>query len=155
MGKHTRRIKKERKWTKVVLSLLLLTFSAILFAGAYLLGTDGWREFDPASVKKNISVSLTILDGNGEEYAVLSNGELRRYAPLSSIPKHTKNAFVAIEDARFYSHNGIDAVRIGGALLEDIKSGGIVQGASTISQQLIKNTTLTSGQTVGRKLGKL
>ena len=123
MGKHTRRIKKERKWTKVVLSLLLLTFSAILFAGAYLLGTDGWREFDPASVKKNISVSLTILDGNGEEYAVLSNGELRRYAPLSSIPKHTKNAFVAIEDARFYSHNGIDAVRIGGALLEDIKNG--------------------------------
>ena len=155
MGKHTRRIKKERKWTKVVLSLLLLTFSSILFAGAYLLGTDGWREFDPASVKENISVSLTILDGDGEEYAVLSDGELRRYAPLSSIPAHTKNAFVAIEDARFYSHNGIDAVRIGGALLEDIKSGGIVQGASTISQQLIKNTTLTSGQTVGRKLGEI
>jgi membrane peptidoglycan carboxypeptidase len=63
-----------------------------------------------------------------------------------------KNAFLAVEDARFYEHNGVDLVRIVGAFLEDIKSGSLSQGASTISQQLVKLTCLTGVKTISRKL---
>ena len=63
-----------------------------------------------------------------------------------------KNAFLAVEDARFYEHNGVDIIRIAGAFVEDLKNGNLAQGASTISQQLVKLTCLTGVRTISRKL---
>ena len=62
---------------------------------------------------------------------------------------------MAIEDARFYEHGGIDIVRIGGALISDIKSGSLSQGASTISQQVVKNAALKFDKTLSRKLTEI
>lgn len=59
--------------------------------------------------------------------------------------------FTSAEDARFFEHEGVDVIRIAGAIVADIKAGSYVQGASTISQQLIKLSHLTSEKTISRK----
>lgn len=144
-----------RVFKTCILSLLVLTISAIIFMVSYLFGIEEWRQFDPKSIKEEMEISLRLYDKNGEEYLTLSGTQNRRCATIDKIPEHVRNAFIAIEDARFYEHGGIDFIRIGGALLEDIKSGSIKQGASTISQQLIKLAQLKPDQTVRRKLAEI
>ena len=68
------------------------------------------------------------------------------------MPKNLINAFVSIEDKRFFTHNGIDYRSITRAMLNNIKHLSFVEGASTISQQLIKNTHLSNEKTINRKL---
>ncbi len=104
------------------------------------------------SVEKitDISQTLVILDKDGQTVANLNSGQNRQ--SISQIPENVKNALIACEDVRFYEHNGIDVKRIFGALLADIKSGSFSQGASTITQQLIKNSHLTNEKTVMRKI---
>ena len=138
-----------------ILSLLVLTISAIIFMASYLMGIEEWQQFEPSQIKDSMQISLRIYDKNGEEYLTLAGEQDRRYIGIDQIPVHVRNAFIAIEDARFYEHGGIDFVRIGGALIEDMKSGSIRQGASTISQQLIKLSQLRPDQTVRRKLAEI
>jgi len=71
---------------------------------------------------------------------------------IKNIPNYTKNAFISIEDKRFYLHNGIDYKGLLRATFNNLKTLSIKEGASTISQQLIKNTHLTSEKTLKRKL---
>lgn len=71
---------------------------------------------------------------------------------IALLPDHTKYAFIDTEDRRFFSHSGFDFRRIVGAALNNLKAGAFKQGASTISQQLIKNTHLSQEKTVKRKL---
>ncbi len=91
-------------------------------------------------------------DGSGRE---LADGGKESFVPLSAIPENVKNAFIAIEDKRFYSHGGVDYRRIAGAALKNALAGKYAEGASTISQQLIKNTHLTNEKTLKRKLTEI
>jgi len=72
--------------------------------------------------------------------------------PLNEIPGDLSNAFIAIEDRKFYRHWGLNVFAIGKALSEDILAGHIVRGASTITQQLARNLFLTQEQTLTRKI---
>ena len=74
------------------------------------------------------------------------------YARMDEISANIKNAFISVEDKRFYRHHGIDLKRIVGAIVTDIKKGSFRQGGSTITCQLIKNTHLTNNKTIERKL---
>ncbi len=74
---------------------------------------------------------------------------------IDDVNTYTLNAFTSIEDKDFFNHNGINPKRMVGALINNIKAGKIVQGASTITQQLIKNTHLTSEQTYERKIDEV
>ncbi len=78
--------------------------------------------------------------------------ERRTYIPEYKIPPLIKQAFIAIEDQRFYSHPGIDIIGIMRALYKDIKAGGIVEGGSTITQQLAKMLFLTPEKSLKRKI---
>ncbi|MBF0608362.1 MAG: PBP1A family penicillin-binding protein [Candidatus Magnetobacterium sp. LHC-1] len=78
--------------------------------------------------------------------------ERRTFVPYYKIPTHVKNAFIAVEDNRFYKHRGIDFVRVFGALIEDIKAMGFVQGGSTITQQLAKMLFLKPDRSISRKV---
>lgn len=71
---------------------------------------------------------------------------------IDDIPENLKNAFIATEDKRFYTHHGLDYYRIAGALVHDIKTKSFEQGASTISCQLIKNTHLNNEKSIKRKI---
>ncbi len=79
-------------------------------------------------------------------------GEDRLPTTLSDVPQSLTDAIIAVEDQRFYSHFGVDPVGIARAMVANIKAGGIVQGGSTLTQQLIKNLYLDRRQTLGRKI---
>lgn len=77
----------------------------------------------------------------------------KRYgAPIDRIPVFLQNALVAVEDARFYEHKGIDIRGITRAFVKDVSKGKIAEGGSTITQQLIKNKYLSGEKTIGRKV---
>jgi penicillin-binding protein 1A len=78
--------------------------------------------------------------------------EQRREVPLSAVSPHLVAAIVAIEDQRFYDHRGVDVVRIAGAALANLREGRRAQGGSTITQQLARQSFLTSDKTFTRKI---
>jgi penicillin-binding protein 1B len=85
--------------------------------------------------------------------AALAPGEKRRLVPIALIPEHMREAVLAIEDRRFYDHPGVDPIRMVGALINNVRGNKkYLEGASTITQQVIKNTFLTPAQTPTRKL---
>ena len=87
----------------------------------------------------------TVYDSEGNQIATLvASGSNRKYVPMDEIPLDLQHAFVAIEDARFYDHNGIDIRGIMRAGFRGVASGfHFSEGASTITQQLLKNTVFT------------
>lgn len=91
---------------------------------------------------------IRLYDGEGKRIDTATGSSVS----LSALPDYLPKAFVAVEDKRFYSHGGLDFYRIGGAFLKNIGTFSFREGASTISQQLIKNTHLTSEKTINRKL---
>lgn len=74
------------------------------------------------------------------------------YTPLERIPAHLLDAFLAIEDQRFFSHIGVDVVGLSRALIANLRAGRVVQGGSTITQQLAKNLFFSPERTLGRKV---
>lgn len=90
----------------------------------------------------------------GELLASVREGDRRKKITVqfSNIPANLRNAILAVEDRRFFSHSGIDWRGIGRALKADLGQGEVVQGGSTITQQLIKNAFLSSDRTFSRKL---
>ncbi|NRD78334.1 PBP1A family penicillin-binding protein [Bacillus sp. BRMEA1] len=75
--------------------------------------------------------------------------------PIKDVPGSMQHAVVAIEDHRFYQHHGVDLLGTARALFRDVKVGGMAEGGSTITQQLVKNTLLTSEKTMQRKMEEM
>ena len=123
----------------------------ILAAAIWLFSQDAWHALDLSKIYAT-DETLLITDKNGTIVSRLYRNENRVSVDASALPKHVTNAFIAAEDARFYSHPGFDLIRIGGAALNDLKAGSYVEGASTITQQLIKLTHLSAIKTLGRKV---
>lgn len=132
-------------------TLLICFFAFVIVGGTATFGifkgiidsAPSVNEIDPTPT----GYLTTVLDNSGNEIATLvATGSHRRYVTIDEIPEDLQHAFVAIEDARFYDHNGIDLtgiLRAGAAAVQNILSGkDINQGASTITQQLLKNTVL-------------
>ena len=98
----------------------------------------------------NTSKSITYYDKYGND--LFQEREKNDYVELSNINDYVKNAIVSIEDKNFYNHKGFDYLRIAKAMFVNIKSKKIKEGASTISQQYIKNLYLTFDKTWERKI---
>lgn len=96
--------------------------------------------------------SVIIYDGTGKKTSALSSAIKGQTVRFENIPKHVTRAFIDTEDKRFYSHNGFAPRRIIKACLVNMRTRSFHEGASTISQQLIKNTHLTQDKTLKRKL---
>ncbi|MGL5381505.1 transglycosylase domain-containing protein, partial [Clostridium sp.] len=107
----------------------------------------------------NLSQPSMLYDSNGEYIDNLPTEEERYVIKFDQMPQDLKDAYVAIEDERFYSHPGIDVRRILGALYRDaiyfVTGEGGLHGASTLTQQLIKNTILTNETTIERKVKEI
>ncbi|MEK7596033.1 MAG: penicillin-binding protein [Patescibacteria group bacterium] len=109
-----------------------------------------------ALLERKIVQSTKIYDQNAETLLYDIHRDIKRtLIPFSQIPRHVKNATVAIEDNNFYYHRGIDLFSIGRAFIANLLAGEITQGGSTITQQLIKNSFLTPERTLTRKLKEL
>ena len=96
--------------------------------------------------------SSQIYDINGNEIANVHAAENRRPVKLAQVPKDLQNAFVAVEDNRFYDHSGIDPRGIARAMWANIQGREVAEGGSTITQQLAKNAYLTQDRTMKRKV---
>lgn len=101
-----------------------------------------------------VSAPSVIYDRNGEVVDTLYQ-EARDNVSLEEIPEYSKQAFLAIEDKRFYKHHGIDPRGLLRALFVNLRSGHARQGASSITQQLAKNAFLTMDRTLSRKIKEL
>lgn len=136
--------------------LLAVTAAAVLFllCGAVkTLGMDRWVDFDVYRITGCDRTSI-IYDGQSDVVTRLHGVQDRTWVSISELQPSTVYAFISAEDARFFEHEGVDVIRIAGAIVADIKAGSYVQGASTISQQLIKLSHLTSEKTISRKAGE-
>ncbi len=98
------------------------------------------------------NVSSEILDRHGKRIAFIFKKRHRLYARYDEIPGYMVEALVAVEDTRFFEHHGINPDAIIRAIFKDIKARRFVEGGSTLTQQLIKNTLLTRKKTIVRKL---
>lgn len=103
----------------------------------------------------NYGEQITICDDDGNEISNTSLEGKRKSVLLEELPPYTVQAFIASEDANFYKHNGLNYKRMIKALYTNLKSGAFKEGASTISQQLIKNTHLSNDKTLKRKLNEI
>ena len=136
----------------VSICLLTLFIAAIMLGGGLFLY---YVSKAPALSESKLvaTTSSKIYDSNDELIADLGS-ERRVNAQVNEIPTELVNAIVSIEDHRFFNHRGVDTIRILGASLRNLRGGGGLQGASTLTQQLIKLTyfsTSTSDQTLSRK----
>lgn len=130
-----------------------------LFIAAFLLGGGVFLYYankapELSESKLVATTSSKIYDSKNELIADLG-AERRVNAQSSEIPTDLVNAIVSIEDHRFFTHRGLDSIRIAGAFLRNLSSRGGLQGGSTLTQQLIKLTyfsTSTADQTLSRKV---
>ena len=144
-----------RRWIQPicwVIVLLLLTGAAIWGYDAFSVAT--WQTLDPSKLT-NLAQTGAIYDKDGNYVTTLVGRENRTIIDTSSLPRHVVDAFLAAEDLRFYKHPGFDVTRILGAVLSNMRSGGFDQGASTITQQLVKLSHLSSQKTIARKLEEI
>lgn len=115
---------------------------------------------DTAPDVSNIDVSpagfsTTVYDARGNQITkLIAENSNRIYVTIDKIPKHLQDAFIAIEDERFRTHNGIDIKGIMRAGVKALTSGDLSQGASTITQQLLKNNVFTSWTSESSKIEK-
>src|SRR3954468_6949219 len=132
-------------WGAVVgLWLVIATIGGAVWVGAHL------PPIQSLEIPKR-PPSIKIVDLQGRLLA--TRGDMGGAAvPLKDLPRYVPQAFVAIEDRRFYSHYGIDPIGIARALVANILHRGVSQGGSTLTQQLAKNLFLTQERTLSRKV---
>ena len=111
---------------------------------------DTTPELDVEKIETQNLTSF-IYDCNGDLITAYRGSENRIWANFDEIPDQLAKAFVAVEDARFYTHNGIDIKRIIGAFVSNLQNNS-TQGGSTITQQLVKNKLLSTEQSYKRKI---
>ena len=152
--------KSEKKATKkssgVSLGKMILVVGLILFVMVIGVGCG----FLTASLntRSNLAedivppASSQIYDIHGNEIANIHAAENRRPIGINEIPKNLQNAFIAVEDNRFYDHIGIDPRGIVRAIWANIRGRTVTEGGSTITQQLAKNAYLTQDRTLKRKV---
>ncbi|MFJ7763741.1 transglycosylase domain-containing protein [Bacillus toyonensis] len=136
---------KKVKWTLLggvaTFLVAIVLYKLIVLAGSYMMDEK----------QLVFHSSSRIVDQKGKEITKLYV-ENRELVPIEQIPKYVQQAFVAVEDSRFYEHQGIDYPSIFRALYKDTLAGEKVEGGSTITQQLAKNVFLTREKTFTRKL---
>ncbi|HBW04966.1 MAG TPA: hypothetical protein DEF02_00005, partial [Clostridiales bacterium] len=144
---------KKRKKRKVAIVLSVVFLLPVVAASVAIGGFAIWANTQKPNVDLLPTASATpvFFDSSGNELPYTEEN----YIATEDIPDNLKNAFVALEDKRFYSHGGVDYIRLARAAWNNFRAHSFKEGASTISQQLIKNTHLSQEKTIKRKLLEL
>lgn len=141
---HRKKLVKFVLFFLVILILFLIVRLGISFYRWKLLAKDMF-----------INENSVVLDFEGNIIATLGSDKRKEKVAFDSIPNNLKNAYVAIEDQRFYSHGGVDVKRSAAAILSYITNFGSASfGGSTITQQLVKNMTGSTADTASRKINE-
>ncbi|TPV92281.1 MAG: PBP1A family penicillin-binding protein [Myxococcales bacterium FL481] len=155
----SRKPRRTRMWTIVWivaasgLALAMLAVAAVAYLfwhyGRDLASLDqtAFRNYRPAQVTRVLARDGTVI---GELFE-----QRRTVVSHDQIPAHVENAFLAAEDARFYEHAGMDVLGMVRALVANVQKGRVTQGASTITQQVVKNFALSPERTLERKVQEI
>lgn len=123
--------------------IIILSFFGLLYYFS--------KDADISGLKNELPQATVFYDVN-EEVASKVSANKNEGVSIKQVPDSMKNAIIAIEDHRFYQHSGVDLIGTSRALIRDLKAREMVEGGSTITQQLTKNTLLTSQKTLNRKM---
>ncbi|MFC7370552.1 PBP1A family penicillin-binding protein [Fictibacillus iocasae] len=147
-SKPAKKKKRTVNWKRTAIAaVLIFGLLSVLTVGAIAATSP---KLDPK--KLETPVSSKIYDMNGEEVSMFSGSEKRIKVKINEVPPQVQNAFIATEDVRFRKHFGVDIRRLFGATLANVKEGFGAEGASTITQQVVKNTLLTDEKSLTRKI---
>ncbi|WP_277630177.1 transglycosylase domain-containing protein [Atopococcus tabaci] len=144
--KKTKKPKKNKRplWKKIFFSLMALLAVGFLFGA----GLFVYYASDAPEITREDLVGTfpsIVLDQNGEEFYTFG-GENRISVTHEEIPQVLEDAIISVEDQRFYSHIGVDPIRIGGAVVANLTDGFGSEGGSTITQQLVKLSVFSTKQ---------
>lgn len=137
--------------------ILIVAIVAVLAMGGFAyvyFDVPSWQTLDVNKLT-NLAQTGAIYDKDGAYVTTLVGTENRTVIDMDDLPRHVVDAFLAAEDLRFYKHPGFDITRILGAVVSNLRSGAYSQGASTITQQLVKLSHLSSQKTIARKLEEI
>src|SRR5690554_4825023 len=158
MSTENRKARKQNRFTlgKAIKIFLVMIIIAGIIAGgtvgaAVVSILDEAPEIDPTTIVTSLAETSSIYDPDGNLIEKIQAEELRTVVGIKDMPQHLIDAFIAIEDHRFEEHPGVDIEGIAGAVLDNFRSGGL-RGASTITQQLVKNVYLTNDVKLTRKI---
>ncbi len=141
------------KMIKLIVIIFLLIFT--LFAGALGVSIVGVLEETPetdiGTIDEKLQQTSEILDSEGNKLETIQTAQFRELVPFSKIPKNLSNAFIALEDERFYKHDGVDPIGILSAVKDNLVHSTF-RGASTLAQQLARNIYALPKNKVERKI---
>lgn len=126
---------------KFVKRLLAVIFLCVVCVVGYF-GYQGYQRYDEALIEVSIEQKVEKIESNPS------------YTTVDKLPEIYLNAVVAVEDKRFYKHWGVDIIAIGRAIKNNIQAGGLVEGGSTITQQLAKNMYFDQERSIERKVAE-
>lgn len=127
------------KFIKKILFVVILIFVIILGIYTY----NGYNMYKTAIEKTSVETMVQNIQNR------------EKFVSIDEMPKDYVNAVIAVEDRRFYKHNGIDLISIGRAVFTDIKNLKLVEGGSTITQQVAKNNLFTQEKKLERKIAEI
>ena len=145
-----KKVKPKNKIKKIIISLIIIV---VIIIGVMLgISASTWKKL---AVDMTKNESSTIIDKSGDTIAKVGDEKKKNNLSSSQIPEKLKNAYVAIEDERFYKHSGVDIKRTTSAIASYvIHFGSSSFGGSTITQQLVKNLTGDSTDSITRKINE-
>ncbi|MEL0538743.1 transglycosylase domain-containing protein [Staphylococcus debuckii] len=134
-----------------IIGFILIAFIVLALIGVLLFAYYAWKAPAFTDAKLKDPIPAKIYDKNGDLVKTLDNGQRRAHVELKDVPQHMKDAVLATEDNRFYHHGALDYKRLFGAVGKNITGGFGSQGASTLTQQVVKRSFLTDQKSIGRK----
>ncbi|MCL4415943.1 MAG: PBP1A family penicillin-binding protein [Actinobacteria bacterium] len=149
MKKELAKLSNRIKRPLFILALFFFFTAIFIPVGTYLFFANDLKSKDKLLNKND--TGLTLLDRNSNPFFIFYDAKNERYVPLSNISINLQKAVISAEDRTFYSNPGFSITSIIRALITDISQGRIVQGGSTISQELIKISLLSSERSFFRK----
>ena len=134
----------------ISISIVVIIGTGAIIALVYINSLPTLEELDPSPIAQTSKV----YDLDGRLITEFHAEENREIVPFNAMSQNIKNAIIAIEDKRFYEHQGVDYIRIIGAAIADLRAGELAQGASTITQQVVKNIYFSPEKTWRRKINE-
>ena len=145
--------------TVIIIGIITTVICAFVFAFYLKSNIDPTLDVDYLRTEQDGTTRFYIYDDNGEELELenerIHGGENRIWVPIKEVPDHVIDAFIAIEDHRFWDHQGVDWYRTLGAVQNFLVPSGSTFGGSTITQQLVKNMTGDDDYSIQRKIQEI
>ncbi|RIL71688.1 penicillin-binding protein [Staphylococcus devriesei] len=147
----TKKNKSVKRTIIKIIGFLLIAFIVLALLGILLFAYYAWKAPAFTESKLQDPKPAEIYDKNGDLVKKLDNGARREHVDLKEVPKDMRNAVLATEDNRFYDHGALDYKRLFGAVGKNLTGGFGSQGASTLTQQVVKRAFLSEEKSIGRK----